>query len=348
MPLHLLNSNMRTYIAIFLAAILLTSCKEKAVDKSAFTLTADVMLPVTPVKDQGKSSLCWDYAMLATIETERLGLGDSVNLSPHYIARCWLQEQAERYYLTGGKQDITLRGMGSTLLQLMQKYGVMPFDTYNPRKDVDYGEILAQIREKADIAIAHHDGLKAFSADIERLLDKEITAVPRSIQMLGATYTPLEFAHSVYMKGDYEYYTSFTHRPKGKAFVLEVPDNVFADEYVNVSLDSLVLLAKESIEDGHPVFWEGDTSNRYYSDNGKAPYNPKKPVTESERQTSFETFKTTDDHAMCLVGLAHDNDGTLYFIAKNSWGKDYGHDGYCYLSEQYFRIATIAIILSTQ
>lgn len=335
---------MRTYIAIFLAAILLVSCKDKAVYKSAFTLTKDVMLPVTPVKDQGKSSLCWDYAMLATIETERLGLGDSVNLSPHYIARCWLQEQAERYYLTGGKQDITLRGMGSTLLQLMQKYGVMPFDTYNPRKDVDYTKVLALIREKADIAIAHHDGLKVFSADVERLLDEEIAAVPRSIQMLGATYTPLEFAHSVCLKGDYEGYTSFTHRPRGKAFALEVPDNVFNDEYINVSLDSLVMLTKESIEAGHPVFWEGDTSNRYYSDSGIALYKTKKPVSETERQTSFETFKTTDDHALCLVGLAHDIDGTLYFIAKNSWGKDYGYDGYCYLSEQYFRIATIAII----
>ena len=42
---------------------------------------------MTPVKNQGKSELCWAYAMLATIETEHLLRGDSVNLSPQYLGR---------------------------------------------------------------------------------------------------------------------------------------------------------------------------------------------------------------------------------------------------------------------
>lgn len=37
----------------------------------------DVMLPTTPMKNQGSSSLCWAYAMLATIETEHLVQGDA-------------------------------------------------------------------------------------------------------------------------------------------------------------------------------------------------------------------------------------------------------------------------------
>ena len=50
--------------------------------KQQHTYTNDLLLPMTPVKNQGKSELCWAYAMLATIETEHLVRGDSVNLSP--------------------------------------------------------------------------------------------------------------------------------------------------------------------------------------------------------------------------------------------------------------------------
>lgn len=87
------------------------------------------MLKTTPVKDQGKSELCWDYAMLATIETERLQLGDSVNLSPDYLARLWLQDQARTYYLTRGRVKVSLRGMMSMTLHLMERYGIQPFDS---------------------------------------------------------------------------------------------------------------------------------------------------------------------------------------------------------------------------
>ena len=42
------------------------------------TFTNELLLPMTPVKDQGKSELCWAYAMLATIETEHLVHGLSI------------------------------------------------------------------------------------------------------------------------------------------------------------------------------------------------------------------------------------------------------------------------------
>ena len=47
----------------------------------------DVLLPMTPVKNQGQTNTCWAYAMLATIETEHILRGDSINLSGVYVAR---------------------------------------------------------------------------------------------------------------------------------------------------------------------------------------------------------------------------------------------------------------------
>ena len=74
---------------------------------------------MTPVKNQGKSQLCWAYAMLAAIETEHLRWGDSVNLSPVYIEKMLEQEP---------DAPESKRGMGATLIDLIQKYGIVGYD----------------------------------------------------------------------------------------------------------------------------------------------------------------------------------------------------------------------------
>ena len=64
-----------------LAFLLIAACGRK----QQHQFTHDVLLPMTPIKDQGKTELCWAYAMLATIETEHILRGDSINLSAVYI-----------------------------------------------------------------------------------------------------------------------------------------------------------------------------------------------------------------------------------------------------------------------
>ena len=69
--------------------------RESQYTPSGKHFTTDVMNRMTPVKDQGESETCWIYAMLATIETEHLSWGDSVNLSPYYIEKMIEQEANE-------------------------------------------------------------------------------------------------------------------------------------------------------------------------------------------------------------------------------------------------------------
>lgn len=38
--------------------------------------------------------------------------------------------------------------------------------------------------------------------------------------------------------------------------------------------------------------------------------------------------------------------GRTYFVFKNSWGKNYGNEGFVYLSENYVRMKTIAVFMS--
>lgn len=69
-------------------------------------------------------------------------------------------------------------------------------------------------------------------------------------------------------------------------------------------------------------------------------------VTPEIRQKGYETFVTTDDHLMHLTGIAKDQNGTKYYITKNSWGTDRNDfGGYLNMSESYVRAKTIYILL---
>ena len=126
--------------------------------------THEVLNRMTPIKNQGKSQTCWIYAMLAAIETEHLSWGDSVNLSPAYIEKALEREP---------NAPESKRGMGATLLRLIQKYGIVAYDAM-------------------------------------RTVD---TPAPRFVFMLGAEYTTHEFARSVCAPNEYIALTSQAREP---------------------------------------------------------------------------------------------------------------------------------------
>lgn len=305
------------------------------IPKEKFTI--ELRLPTTPVKDQGSSSLCWVYGMLATLETEHIMRGDSVNLSPDYVARMYLSEQANRRRLLPNKivqkeAGITTRGMCTMALDLIQTYGLQHYDAYRHKPDMDYN-VLCRKLDKDN--------------DAEKLLDKYIGPLPNQVFMLGALYTPLEFAHSVCTDDEYIALTSFTHHPYGQRFPLEVPDNYFHNTFLNVPLDTMMNRIVQSLRSGHPVCWEGDISEPgfLFGEGYAVLKNEKKKVTAERRQASFEARRTTDDHVMEIVGLAHDQHGRRFFLCKNSWGTANRYHGFMFLSENYVRMKTIAVVL---
>ena len=330
---------MKKSIFIFLTCFVLISCGQQRsrVDIPKEKFTIDLRLPTTPVKDQGSSSLCWVYGMLATLETEHIMRGDSVNLSPDYVARMYLSEQANRRRLLPNKivqkeAGITTRGMCTMALDLIQTYGLQHYDAYRHKPDMDYN-VLCRKLDKGN--------------DAEKLLDKYIGPLPNQVFMLGALYTPLEFAHSVCTDDEYIALTSFTHHPYGQRFPLEVPDNYFHNTFLNVPLDTMMNRIVQSLRSGHPVCWEGDISEPgFLFGKGFAVLKHEdKKVTAERRQDSFEAHRTTDDHVMEIVGLAHDQHGRRFFLCKNSWGTANRYHGFMFLSENYVRMKTIAVVL---
>ena len=73
---------------------------------------------------------------------------------------------------------------------------------------------------------------------------------------------------------------------------------------------------------------------------------PEVKVTPEIRQKGYESFVTTDDHLMHLTGIAKDQNGTKYYITKNSWGTDRNDfGGYLNMSESYVRAKTIYVLV---
>ena len=156
--------------------------------------TTETLLGYTPVKHQGRSPLCWAYAMLATIESEHIQIGDSVNLSVDYVARHLLAEQARQHFLSNGYDRITLRGTAPLLLRLISEYGIMPYDSYNA-PSLNYNALAQRVQTMSNTST----DLSQLSQRVQRLFDERIGYLPKNVYMLGAEYTPQQFAHSVYM-----------------------------------------------------------------------------------------------------------------------------------------------------
>lgn len=331
---------------IIIAAFLLASCTDFNIGRNMDAgkkrqFTNETLLGYTPVKHQGSSPLCWAYAMLATIETEHIQMGDSVNLSVDYVARHLLAEQARQHFLSGGYDRITLRGTAPLLLRLISEYGVMPYDSYNA-PSLNYKALARRLQTMSETS---HD-LSQLSTRAQRLFDERIGYMPKNVYMLGAEYTPQQFAHSVYMLGEYTALTSFTHHPFDQTFAIEVPDNYSDELFYNVPIDVMVRRIEMSLRAGHPVCWEGDVSEPGFSfERGIAELPDDIPCTQQQRQKAFETRRTTDDHCMCLIGIAHDNKGRRYYIAKNSYGTKNPYGGLMYLSENYVRMKTVAVVV---
>jgi bleomycin hydrolase len=238
---------------------LFTSCTRQ----EPKNFTHEVLNRMTPIKDQGNVSTCWIYAMLATIETEHLSWGDSVNLSPYYIEKMMRQEP-------NLPKDV--RGMGKTALNLIQKYGIVG---YNAMQNVE-------------------------------------TPAPRYVFMAGAEYTAQEFARSVCKPDEYIALTSNDEEPYYQEVDIDLPDNWMNDRFYNIPIDTLLKKTERAVRQHHGVCWEDE------------------------------------NHAMAIVGIAHDDGGHKYFIMKNSWGTEGPYGGLDYISYKFFRKKTLAVEMTKE
>lgn len=308
-------------------------------------VTVTQLLPVTPVKNQGRSDLCWVYAALAAIESTHAAAGDSVNLSPYYLARNMLMRQARLNWLSRGRHDMSMRGTLPMALHLLREDGAMPYDSYSTPSPINW----RATSRRAVLAANCEPTLDRAERAVATCADNAAGSVPPHVFMLGAEYSPVDFAQSVCRSDEWHMFTSFTHHPFGRDIQLELADNQFGDTFHNVPLDTLIHLLDRSLDNARAVGWEGDISEEGFRwAAGVADVPRSVACTQQERQRQFDRRLTTDDHCLTIVGRAVSRRGTRYYIAKNSWGATNALRGFILLSERYVRMKTVALMVGAE
>lgn len=334
-------------LILLCSLVLLVSCKKSVSFEKSFTI--DCINKYTPVKNQGKNNTCWIYGMLSTIESNHLALGDSVHLSPYFIARNFIIDQTDKYCQSNGRMAFTMRATALTAIRLLNKYGAMPYDSYHRGNKVNFTVLAEQGALLAQHALRKSESNDVCRCEVTEKLDQTLGYPANNVFMLGAQYTPQEFSRSVCAPDEYIGLTSYIHHPFYVPFSIEVPDNGDNSQYYNIPIQQLTDLVRKTVKGGYSVCWEGDVSEDGFSfEKGVAVMTdmPKAKDIQERRQRDFENEETTDDHCMSIIGIAHDKSGTEYFIMKNSWGTNNPYDGLVYMSVDYFKMKTIAVVLS--
>jgi bleomycin hydrolase len=317
-------------------------------------------------------------------ELLRTGKGNH-DLSEMYVVRWGYVEKAINYIRMNGKCNFEQGGEGHDIPYIVSKYGIVPEEVYKGleygQARHNHDEMLALLQGMMEKLKTNPGGTysKVWTQAVEGVLDAYLGKLPKTFQYRGTEFTPKSFAESLGLNMDnYVALTSFTHHPYNKPFTIEVPDNWSMQQAYNITLDELTQTTIDALKNGYSVAWAADVSekgfsfrdglgiipvndtlvkkkgddSRFFNDAGAMrsgsafdqPY-PEKSITAELRQEEFDKQLTTDDHGMHITGLLTDQNGTRYFKVKNSWGTGNYCGGYLYVSEAYFKLKTISIML---
>jgi len=352
---------------IILLFPLLSLLLDNGVCQTPHTFTTERIHVSTEAKNQCNTGTCWSYATTSFLESEiqRLGKG-SHELSEMFNVRMTYPLKAEVFLRFQGKNQFGPGSLSHDVLRVAAQHGLVPDNAYSGLEygtdKHDHSQMDDMLQGMLQKLLSHHGRINpTWKKAFEAVLDAYLGAVPESFLYQGKKFTPASFRDAMgIIPENYVSVTSFTHHPLYKPFVLEVPDNYSHGLFYNVTLEDLVTIAEFALEKGYTIAWDGDVSEAGFSFKEGIAFNvpenvsaeerfskihKEQPVTPELRQQQFESGATTDDHLMHIIGVAKDQDGTRFFIVKNSWGQENPHQGIQYMSVSYFRLKTVALLL---
>lgn len=354
------------FLIIFILSITLIAQEEEK-DVHEFKFLKEIK--TTPVKSQGKSGTCWAFATTSFVETELLRMGnDELDISEMFTVRHKLLSMSEKYIRYHGSANFGDGGQAHDLMHVISKYGLVPEEIYDGKniglEIHNHGEMTTVIKSMLDAILKKKSGKLTPKWDdaIESVLNIYLGTPPEKFKYDGKEFTPKTFVEETgFDPKDYIEITSYSDAPFYEKYNLQLPDNWTNTEYYNLPIDKIIEIIDYSFDNGFSVCWDGDAGgDNFYRKDGYAVIPEKKKeedeeitepevekeITQEMRQESFDNFDVTDDHLMHLVGVAENQEGTKFYLTKNSWGtKDKKYDGYWYMSENYVRLKTVAIMV---
>ena len=359
---------MKRILTLALALVLCAGAGAQTQKIYKFTPVNDIK--VTPVKNQAKTGTCWCFATVSFLEAEliRQGKGE-YDLSEMFVVRNNYQTRLFDNYLRRGKGNINPGSICHMAINEIKKNGIMPESAYcginydSPTHN--HGEMTTYMKALAAEAINMKNQSPQYDKLMKSLFDIYMGEVPETFEYNGKTYTAKSFAEAIGLTNldDYVEITSLSHHPFYEMVTLEVPDNWDNQKLQNVPLEDFIAIIDNALKNGYTVAWDGDLASGEYNHNrGIAicpePENlaeaaklekifPERVVTQENRQSDFEHFKTVDDHVMHITGLFKDQNGNYFYKTKNSWGSGRNEEmgGYLYMSRSYVMMRAISIMV---
>lgn len=366
---------------LFIFSTLLLSCT--VVNTRGYLFTEVVNQPSTPVKNQVATEACWCFATTSFMESELMRMGIGIyDLAEMFIVRQAYTNQLENNFLREVKGDIRRGGLAHTFMNAYRQSGIVPEEAYMG-VSYNHSELANDMKAITKVLVKTKKRSPQYYKSVKNLFDTYLGKSPEKFIYKGKEYTPKSFAVSLKLNmDDYIELTSFTHQAYYVKFEIEIPDNWEHQLIYNLPLDEMVETIDSALYNGFTVCWDGDVSEKGFSfSNGVAinpevmkveylsnadhvrfeklsekerleeilkfvrPY-PEIKVTSEIRQTDFETFATTDDHLMHITGITRDQNGTKYYITKNSWGSNGSKfGGYLNMSDSYIRAKTVCVMM---
>ena len=392
--------NKKVIIALLGIALISTNLwaqeKEEKEDEG-YVFTNVKEIPITSVKDQNRAGTCWCYSGLGFIEAELLRMGKGeYDFSEMFIVSNTYIDRAKAAVRMHGDVSFSQGGSFYDVLYGMSHFGLVPEEEMRP--GVMYGDTLSDHTELSAVSDAvvkaiakgeqksmqkNSEGQPLWLEAIKAIHDVYLGKCPEKFNYKGREYTPMSFYQSLGLNpDDYVSITSYTHHPFNEKFVLEIQDNWRWSQCYNVTIDELMRIFDNAIENGYTVAWGADVSEQGFKigtrkgfcvlpetnaeaasmkgsdmahwtgmsakqivDEAAKHPTPQRWVTQEERQIAFDNWETTDDHGMLIYGIAKDQTGNEYYMVKNSWGEYGEYKGLFYASKAYVRYKTMNIVV---
>jgi bleomycin hydrolase len=340
----------------------------QSVDKSIYQFTTIKDNAVGQTEDQCATGTCWSFATISFLESEIIRKGNKpVDLSEMFNVRLNYTKKADSFVRFQGKQQFGPGGLSHDVINIVREFGLVPESAFSgllPGKtEYDHGGLDAMLESTVKTVLDKklNEQGNEWKQSLESILNAGIGVVPSQFEYNGKKYTPATFRDELKISAsEYVNLTSFTHQPFYQSFVLEVPDNWSKGSFYNLPLDEFMRVMDNALDNGFTIAWDADVSERGFSftrglgilvdetvkkDEMWNGVMKELSVDPQKRQDAFDRFQTTDDHLMHITGKAKDQDGTVYYITKNSWGTENIYKGFQYCSRNYVMMKTVAIVV---
>ena len=304
------------------------------------------------------------------------------DFSEMYIVRKAYEDRADKYVRLNGNLNMAAGSDFGDVLEVATTYGLMDQKAYtgmNYGYDLPVqGELDAVLKGYVEAVVKNPNRklTPVWSKGFAGILDAYLGEVPERFSVNGVSYTPESYRNAYKLNAsDFVGFTSFTHHPFYTQFAIEVEDNWRWTPSWNVPLDEFMAIIDYAVNNGYTVAWGGDVSEPGFTRDGlailvdteakatsgsdqerwvgKAEDRPAEKtaakeieVNQENRQQWFDEKTSTDDHGMHLYGIAKDQNGTKYYLIKNSWGVTGAYDGIWYMSENFVKGKTLNILVN--